>query len=89
MKFVALVFKNACPAPPAGYHGVMPHAKCPICGKLDYLKVDDEAEWFRKYYPTLTVGDVLPGYCYECFQVAMQSDSFRSDEPPEPLKISE
>ena len=46
----------------------MPFGRCPVCGQSYHLNVSlPQDEWYRQCWPTIPVGDVVPGKCIGCW----------------------
>jgi hypothetical protein len=45
----------------------MPYSKCTRCGSTMHLNVSDVETWYMERYPDLSIGDPVPGYCFDCF----------------------
>ena len=46
----------------------MPWLKCPTCGAIAHLLVSENPkEWYSRFHPGITTGDIVPGKCPFCF----------------------
>lgn len=48
----------------------MPYMVCPECGKREHVNVPNPVVWYATRFPELTLGDDVPGLCYDCMQRA-------------------
>ncbi len=46
----------------------MPFGQCPVCGAGYHLSISmPVVEWYRRYWPGVSVGDSVPGKCVRCW----------------------
>lgn len=53
----------------------MPKLKCPICGILSHLNVvEDLAGWYSYHFPEISIGEIVPYKCFDCFPEIQTGD---------------
>ncbi len=52
----------------------MPYSKCPHCGNVSHISVNDPAAWYKERYPELPFMATVAAPCFDCYVDLMVGD---------------